>query len=83
MEFINWRFQNIDVAARVYAIFGLEMVNGSTSRVSTKGKCIYNKLILNLKLNSYMIHFKNLNLMKRNNYLANPYVYFYNALCIF
>ena len=30
-------FQNIDVAARVYTIFGLEMVNGSTSEVSTKG----------------------------------------------
>ena len=57
-------FQNIDVAARVYAIFELEMVNGSTSGVSTKGKCIHNKFILNLKLkipHMHMIHFKNYN----------------------
>ena len=54
-------FQNIDVAARVYAIFGLEMVNGSTSRVSTE-KSIHNKNIflgfklnLILNLNLYMI----------------------------
>ena len=37
-------FQNIDVATRVYTIFGLEMVNGSTSEVSTE-KRIHNKNI--------------------------------------
>ena len=55
-------FQNIDVAARVYAIFRLEMVNGSTSEVSMESKRIHNKNIflgfklnLNLNLNLYMI----------------------------